>query len=201
MFFSALEKEKPIRTIEQYIPSPEELRKLEVLKDLVSFFETQGVVYTITGGYGLDGLYGALTREHSDVDIMLGSETDRDMVHEMLTCSGFDFVEQKTSGTKLYLDKESGSILLEVKIWDDFAPHLTEDHRDPDIFFPEEPNAHLDGCLFRTPSVEGHEIYWEAQGRRAVEENWTDCETQEKADGRRALINLLKKRNSEKQAA
>lgn len=61
--------------------SPEEQEKvkrdLKVLRKFIEFCKNKGSRLIVTGGYGLDGALGQITRPHNDLDIVVYSENSR----------------------------------------------------------------------------------------------------------------------------
>ena len=54
-----------------YHPSDEQLRKLNSLLAILVKCHQLGIRVWVTGGYGLDALYGTLTRDHNDFDLFI----------------------------------------------------------------------------------------------------------------------------------
>ena len=176
-----------------YTPPPEQLVRFNGLKSVVSLLESDRVEYSVTGGFGLDGLAGHLTRDHSDIDLMLRSESDRIRVDRGLKARGFLHKLKKASGTDVYMDAATDSVMIEMKSWQNFAPHLGENKDRVELFFQHH-NAFLNGLIFNTCTVEGHAIYWEAQKRRCAEEEWNEDDVH--AGSRQELIDDLRKKQN-----
>ena len=54
-----------------YTPSKEQLKQLEILFELIDKCKEKEIEIWIVGGYGLDALYGSLTRDHGDIDLIV----------------------------------------------------------------------------------------------------------------------------------
>ncbi len=151
----------------EYKPSVEQVDRLEVLKQLVTRLEETEVNYAIVGGYGLDGLYGELTRDHGDIDMLL-DQKDLEQVRSLLPQLGFEFKETKTAGGEVHMHISTNT-KLELG-----TPDMVAQYADaPEVaFLPVSTNASLEGTPFRTATLEGFEIMHNIQTKRANEGRW-----------------------------
>ncbi len=162
--------------ISSYIPSEEQLRQVETLGGLIEQCKQEGVDICVAGGYGLDALYGSLTRDHGDVDLFVddkGIEVLRRIV------LGMGFVEDTEDTDKiknLFRPGEHSNLPKTFKI--EFAaigsyiPFLPE-NTSLESIFPKEENASLAGFSLKTPTLEGQKIILNAQKKRADDAGWT----------------------------
>lgn len=79
-----------------YQPSHEQKEQLELLQELLTRLEQQGVRFILAGGYGLDALYGSLTRNHKDYDFLVFDESVADF-ESILSELGFEHQYTKDS--------------------------------------------------------------------------------------------------------
>lgn len=66
--------------LESYIPSAQQAEQLEYLIDLLNSGEDLGIHIWVTGGYGLDALYGKITRDHRDFDLTVSESVEKDFL-------------------------------------------------------------------------------------------------------------------------
>lgn len=153
---------------EQYAPSPEQVARANLLKRLARQLEAAGVQYAVTGGYGLDGLYGRLTRDHDDIDITT-SEEDLPRVRKIVRAAGFEIDIVKIRGNvEVYIHPPTET-KLELATLD----RLKEYTDIPmDELLPGAANARLDGVPYKTPTLPGHAELTRIQMRRAQEGQW-----------------------------
>lgn len=160
-------------TLEKYIPSEEQLKQVGILQKLVEKCKQEEVDISIIGGYGLDGLYGKLTRDHKDIDLLVkdGGETK---LCGIVASLGFTEEAEETNRTKTVFKPEEG-FLNTFKI--EFAPASSASKLLPatahkESIFPTEENGSLMGFSFKTPTLEGHRIITEVQNEKAAEKGW-----------------------------
>lgn len=89
----------------EYQPSFEQKERLNVLLNLVHKLSEQGSKFAVAGGYGLDALYGSLTRSHKDFDFVVADEDEQSFV-DTVTAHGFVLSEIKDSGVVVYVHAE-----------------------------------------------------------------------------------------------
>lgn len=69
--------------------SIEEKKKIEsdlkILKKLIDFSKRKGYRPVVTGGYGLDGIIGEITRPHGDLDIVIYANHNRKQIVKEVT--------------------------------------------------------------------------------------------------------------------
>jgi hypothetical protein len=156
-----------LNKVEKYSPSVEQEHRLNLLLNLVSTLELKNIKYTVMGGYGLDGLYGELTRDHGDIDMLI-NENDLDKTHRILIGIGFKFQREKNTSGSVYVHTETGT-KLEIG---STALLSTYTEGDQSLFLPTESNASLGETPFRTATIEGHRIIQNIQVERAKQFNW-----------------------------
>ncbi len=154
-------KEKPSRTrkIEsEYRPSLQQRERFDLLKNLSHALETATVHYSVLGGYGLDALYGKLSRDHDDIDIIVEEE---DHVRAQEIISNLDFAHLKTEeGVEKYVHKTTGTKLDlgNSKLFEQAIRHLEPGAEiDSSLYFPEQTNAVLEGVSLRTATLEAQQ--------------------------------------------
>ncbi len=178
---------------QEYRPSPEQRQRFEILASLATELENAHVRYGILGGYGLDALYGKLTRDHDDID-MLVDDPDLDRTRAILAAVGFEPAE----GTDLY--ERYYHPATETKL--DFAPlarvreaaerYLVGDERfDASLYLPAARNSTLENNSMRVTSLRGQEKIKEIQMKR-----WGTRSPKEAADAK--LMDFIKERQSKR---
>lgn len=55
----------------KYQPSPKQQKQLHCLLRIINSCDTSNIRLLVVGGYGLDALYGRLTRDHNDFDLFV----------------------------------------------------------------------------------------------------------------------------------
>lgn len=155
-----------------YRPSSNQLRQAQMLIDLLRECDVQGIIISVFGGYGLDALYGQLTRDHGDFDLFAAPEV-QPRLFEVLAAQGFRHVpEWREEGFKEVFVHPAMAAPFKV----DIAPlnhtilarfaQLTGLELDLSMFFPEPPNGQLLGYPMRVPTLAGVESIDYAQTQR-----------------------------------
>ena len=151
----------------EYRPSSAQQERFEILKTLVNAFETANVGYSIFGGYGLDALYGKLTRDHDDLDIIVDDDS-LERAHSIIYSLGF--IHKKTEEgverhfhppTKTKLDFANSGRLDQISRYLGPGSHLDES-----LFLPKEINAMLNGVPLRVVTLEAQKIIAAVQQKR-----------------------------------
>jgi len=167
---------------EQYLPSEEQLHQLTILFELIDKCKQSRVEVCIVGGYGLDALYGSLTRDHGDIDMLVrGNELQdmRDIVEKMGFIEDTGDTDQNKNlyrpGNNLALPS---SFKIEFGTIDSYS-----------VFFPiempleslvsKDENGSIMGKPIKTLTLEGHKIVAEVQKRRAADGGWGEYKHQE----------------------
>ncbi len=160
-------KEIPASPETKYLPSIEQEKRLALLKQVIAQLEAEGIRYSIMGGYGLDGLYGELTRDHEDIDMVLDPK-DLEKTQSVLSRLGFELKTREASEKEVYMHNPTKT-KLELGTLDMLAQFTKKDES---RFLPQDHNASLGGVSFHTASLEGHEILRNIQMKRAEEGGW-----------------------------
>lgn len=175
--------------LDEYEPSPEQLERFAVLRTLCETCDAASIKISITGGYGLDGLYGTLTRDHDDIDVLVEGGKKLQFA-EILSSIGFIHDTTITARETYYLPH------LDFKIEWDSIERLPEVTNEPaEMFMPTEPNAQLYGTEFRTPTLAGHLLSIQLLTKRAKELGWS-AYPPEKGDNKQRLLEALQKRQT-----
>lgn len=151
-----------------YLPSTGQINRFSELEKLVENLNGAGVGYTIIGGYGLDGLYGKLTRDHGDIDLLVG---DSGKAADIILQMGYSENFSNPDKTKRIFKKETlpADWKIEFSTLENLKSLTSEDIK---IFVPDEPNAHLNGLTFKTPTLEGQKSIMNILTKNAVEKGW-----------------------------
>jgi len=176
--------------LENYLPDKKQLRRVGSLLDIIRQCEDTGIIVAVFGGYGLDGIYGKLTRSHDDIDILV-TDSQIDDVKTVLEILGY---QRDLSEVGKYVYKNA---MIDPSFKVEFAGlstlgQFTE--KDTDYFIPSEANASLEGQLFRAMTLRGQKDIIEIQNIRAAQEKWNDYPT-EKRQNQSSLIRELEQKN------
>ncbi len=77
-----------------YIPSAVQDKQLSLLLTLLGMCKERGIQMWVFGGYGLDALYGQLTRDHGDIDLCVRDE-DLTSLEKLFEQLGFRKTQEK----------------------------------------------------------------------------------------------------------
>ena len=165
----------------KYVPSQEQLDQLATLFELVDRCKQSGIDICIVGGYGLDALYGKLTRDHGDIDLLIPENKLREtrtIVEEM------GFIEDTTDTDKnknLYRPNNNSKLPNSFKIefgsigaYNKFFSSETP----LESIIPKNENGSLMEKPIRTLTLEGHKIAAEVLKKRAKEGKWGEYKHQ-----------------------
>ncbi len=132
----------------------EQLQQRHVLQELIVITETAGILIWFCGGYALDALEGRLTRQHTDIDLLVRQE-DKERLKTTLLSAGFRL---QTEGPH-YVVFVKMEVWLDCLIWQRMSDGtLVTDRGEwgvyfwPDDAFPDNPNATLAGHPVRVIS-------------------------------------------------
>lgn len=159
--------QRDVAQLDNYTISSEEQKRVGVLQLLVKLCAEKGIEYTVVGGYGLDGLYGHLTRDHHDIDILVGDST---AFAALLLELGFTEIEHddfksvwKREGMPDDFKIEFASIsAIEQVVGPELIKHVV----------PEVNNAQIMSTSFKAPTLEGEAIFSQVVGERAKNLDW-----------------------------
>jgi hypothetical protein len=163
---------------EEYTPAQNQLQQVLTLIRLLKHCDAKAIPVCVCGGYGLDALYGQLTRDHSDFDLMIHAESQNEFTR-ILGELGYEYVpERSVPGQKsAYHQRElAPRFKLEYATLDSsqlvqMVNQLGLDF-DRSLFFLNQPNGQLLGYSMRTPTIEGVEIIIQIQHYVAKERGW-----------------------------
>jgi hypothetical protein len=159
--------------IKKYLPSKQQIALVEILSQLTSSCRDAKILIYIVGGYGVDGLYGSLTRDHGDIDILI-EEKDikifRNIIEQM------NFIEDITNidtYKTVYIPNNELALPYTFKI--EFGTTSSLNKILPEgvtlrSILPKEDNALLMGFSFKTLTLEGQKIIAEIQHEREIKE-------------------------------
>ncbi len=144
---------------------------LSFLKKLLIFAKKQNYRVVVTGGYGLDGILGQITRPHNDIDIVIYSKDDREMTVKSIR----NFVEKVFINPRITIrfnqfmhtidinTKGFGGNIYVVQTknnpFDDLKTLVLNDktiHRNNPLQFPLPISAILHGLQFETQDPHAH---------------------------------------------
>lgn len=157
--------------IEAYTPFEEQLKQVDFLGKIIRGCSVEGIDYSVIGGYGLDGLYGSLTRDHNDIDILI-KEGEGEAFEKLLVGLGFHHNDSIVDPIKK--DFKHCELNHNFKVSYATSDKLGDLVADSDMaeVMPLKDTAHLLDFSFRAPTVKGYKIITEFQCRRAVKEGW-----------------------------
>jgi hypothetical protein len=157
-----------------YRPSPNQMRQAEALIELLRRSDEANVQVSLIGGYGLDALYGQLTRDHHDFDLLVEAGS-RDTLVKILIDLGYESDPAGTLGSAAlaYYAQQFG-----------FRPDMA-------LLFPIEPNGQLLDQPIHAATLEGVEMIDQVQQHNARELGWSAYKHQEH---HAMLLDLLRRR-------
>ncbi len=79
--------------LDNYTPNSEQIKQLDLIFKFFNNLENSGVHVSVHGGYGLDALYGRLTRDHRDLDFTL-LEKDKTLILQQIGELGLSLLEK-----------------------------------------------------------------------------------------------------------
>ncbi len=82
-----------------YNPSPQQQQQLDLLFKILDLASQNNIRLYVTGGYGLDALYGELTRNHRDIDVYLHTSDEAGFI-KILNALGFSATSQTIGEVK-----------------------------------------------------------------------------------------------------
>jgi hypothetical protein len=181
-----------------YRPSLKQMKRAEALIDLLRRSDEANAQVSLVGGYGLDALYGQLTRDHHDFDLLVGAES-RDAFVKILIDLGYENVPTRSDprrGKEEYIKRVSeADYEVEFIVFDSagLAYYAKQFGFRPDwtLFFPREPNGQLLGQPIHAATLEGVEIIDRVQAHTAQELGWGAYKHQEH---HAMLLDLLRRR-------
>ncbi|MFZ2149967.1 MAG: nucleotidyltransferase family protein [Minisyncoccia bacterium] len=152
-------------SILEYFPSLEQRKRLELLKELTTAFEVAGVKYSIVGGYGLDGLYGNLTRDHNDFDIVVDTP-DMEKIRGLLLALQFSRNKNKSTGFEVYFHNATKTKLEigELQIIKELLKLFTTE--DPQVLFQRNTDVSLGNIRFNAPNLSVQKMIRNIQQKR-----------------------------------
>ncbi len=166
------QKEESVEDIEQklkeYIPSSEQKEQLNSILDVLKKSEENDLNVVVMAGYGLDGLFGQLTRDHGDLD-MLVEDKDVEGFKDILSGNGW---EEDTSEK---MKKQGGYEFRHPSLPQSFKiefgnlsqmKNFMKEGEDIDKYIPRENNAILEGTPFKSFTLEAHRWSTEIQNKR-----------------------------------
>ncbi len=163
-----------------YVPSPQQARQLDALLALLKQCDAVDLPICVFGGYGLDALYGKLTRDHHDFDIIVATDNQEPLI-EILMTLGYEHVPawSEVGRKDCYIQRELGpDFVLELATIDEAKlAYVSQQHgidADLSLVFPPEPNGQLLGQAMRTPTLQGIEIVNQIQRQTGSERGWDE---------------------------
>lgn len=166
----------------EYSPSAEQMFQLELLQKLVQSCDASDIEIYVLGGYGLDGLYGSLTRDHGDMDILVGDNKLEDF-RSLLEKMGFKIDQSGSSKDKyVFMPAEESAANKDFKVEASpisFLEKFLPAESNLDDIISRTPNGHLGDFSFRTLTVKGQKSIAEIQNARAKEGNWGEYKHRE----------------------
>jgi len=160
--------------LENYQPSKEQLKRLRSLLDISSECQKQGITVWVFGGYGLDALYGKLTRDHRDFDLYVKEGSEEKLV-EIIKKLGYYLTPEKIGTVEkiVYRNKNlSSDFRLEYGTLEKIKKLTSAENLE--LLVPEKPLGKLQGQPIWTPTVEGFKRIIEINNRFAAKDKWEE---------------------------
>jgi hypothetical protein len=149
---------------DRYVPSAAQAQQAQALIQLLQECDVQGLAVSVFGGYGLDALYGRLTRDHGDFDLVVATEAQAQLI-AVLVRQGYERMPEWSEPRRKEVFVHAAlaaPFKAEVAVLDHATiAQLAQQYGveiDLSLFLPEMPNGQLLGYPVRTPTLEGVEI-------------------------------------------
>ncbi len=141
--------------LDNYKPSPQQNSQLEMLFRILDLAKLRGIAVYITGGYGLDALYGRLTRDHRDIDVYIKQGQAKEFensLHELGFTPTGELIGEV--GKKEFSHKDfPEDFTLEYGTFEK-AQKLLSEAENIEKVLPSKPLGQLDGKKVPVPSLE-----------------------------------------------
>ncbi len=178
-----------------YTPSKEQLKQLEILFELIDKCKEKEIEIWIVGGYGLDALYGSLTRDHGDIDLIVW-EKDLLAVGKMVEEMGFmKDANEAEKNKKVYRPEATVAVndlfkieFGSIEFYGQFFPKETP----LESLISKSENGVIMGKTIKTLTLKGYEITAEVQNQRAVRGNWGEYKHQKHFEKMISVLNEKK---------
>jgi hypothetical protein len=193
------ENVNPEEVLDNYEPSEKQMHRLNALIDIVKKCDEEDLEIVLLGGYALDGLYGKITRPHSDIDLLVGGvQKEFDKFKKILEELEYDSDTNETDQEKgVYRNKNTDpDFKVEFAALSALNNFITKDEN-IELYIPKEDNASLNGQTFKALTLYGCKRAIEIQNDRSKERNWGEY-PEEKRNNQKLLIEFLEKREEEK---
>lgn len=180
--------------LDSYTPTESQKKQLDILFEIIGAAHEAGIPLFITGGYGLDALYGKLTRDHRDIDIYINSK-DAPWLESQLEKLGFVETGETIGevGKREYVnEKFSKDFTIEYGLLEN-AQKLVE-RVNPNLnyvsWFPNDPIGLLAGKQVPVPVLDAFELAIKINNS-AIAKNTEPYRNQEWMD---AVLPILRKK-------
>ncbi len=145
----------------KYLPTIEQKNRFDLLRKIIIIFEERHIKYFVVGGYGLDGLYGELTRDHDDIDMIIDSD-NLNGAQTILSELGFKREADKPSGLEVYLHDKTNTKLEMANL-----KLIKEMFRiDEERLTSQTTDTYLSGLFLRVINLEGQKLIRAIQDKR-----------------------------------
>lgn len=156
----------------EYTPSEEQSRRLDSLLLMLLKCEEQGVIVWVLGGYGLDALYGQLTRDHGDFDLYIAEKNKNEFIR-VIESLGYQPTDEKVGavGKCVYRNPSfSSDFRLEFTTIEQGMRLLKL--KDTASFVPDKPLGRLREQAIWTPTLVGFKKIIEINDALARRDSW-----------------------------
>lgn len=160
--------------LNSYKPTQQQRKQLDLLIKLLKELQDGAVTVYVAGGYGLDALYGQLTRDHRDLDLYI-HEADQEALERVLNDYGFhptgNFIGE--AGKKEYANKEfSDQFTIECGVVESGLKFLSETEQTK--LLSTEPLGSLGDFKIWTPTLTGFKKMIEINNILAAKNNYPE---------------------------
>jgi hypothetical protein len=183
--------------LKEYTPSFEQKEQLNLVLEILKGSQEENLNVVVMAGYGLDGLFGQLTRDHGDLDLLV---EDEDVESFLKILSNNDWKEdtgEKMKGQGGYEFRHPNlpkSFKVEFGKLSQMKSFMKKE-QNIEKYVAKENNAILRGVPFKTFNLEGHKWSKEVQDKRLDDKKKYPPE---KAKNKENLFKILDSRNKEK---
>lgn len=173
--------------LDSYTPSIDQKKQLSYLLEFLKKCQSSEIKIVVWEGYGLDGLYGKLTRSHEDVDLLATGE-QLTLAQKILEDLGYVRDKNIVEKFTYHHPNLDPNFIFEFASTE-FLSMLSE--KGFEFYIPPRPNASLSGQGFYAMTLAGVKDIIRIQDLRAKEKGWDQYPKYKRTDEYEILTSLL----------
>ena len=133
--------------------------QLELIRELFSQCERRNVRFWLFGGWGIDALLGGVTRDHSDIDILVNAGSAEGLRSALQEMGG----EVCDNGTGWRYEKNEIGIDIGFLLTHADGTVVSDTDHDDSNVYPWPPGSFPEQCNGLLPGLSCRAVSWEAQ--------------------------------------